>query len=207
MAPVIRRFREERIVWSGRYFMEALKLPDQLYPAHIRMWSEYLWRWYSFFLPCWRCILVYALYLLISLYSTCMYKSSFRGSFFFVCLPSWFHFQKGHWQLIYSASPFAWVAYLHGWLSLQILSLWDLSAAVSVTHDPAGHGGVEGTLCWGHIQNPGSTGTWELVNDASCVCDASSKPNDCPPPHIFSGETGWMCKTARPVGVTVPLFS
>ena len=26
MAPEIRRFREERIVWSGRYFMEVLKL-------------------------------------------------------------------------------------------------------------------------------------------------------------------------------------
>ena len=51
MAPEIRRFREERIVWSGRYFMEVLKLPDRLYPAHIRMWSECLWRWYSVSAP------------------------------------------------------------------------------------------------------------------------------------------------------------
>jgi len=46
-----------------------------------------------------------------------------------------------------------------------------------MTHDPAGHGGVEGTLCGGHVQNPGSTGAWELVTLPVCVT---------PPPNLMT---------------------
>lgn len=57
------------------------------------------------FLQRWGYILVPALYLLIYLYSTCFYKSSFRGGSFFRCLTSYFHFQKGHWHLFIEQAP------------------------------------------------------------------------------------------------------
>lgn len=137
------------------------------------MWSKYLWRWYSVSTPSlfffsvedisW-CLLCTYLFICIRL----VFTSHLLG----VVLSSdaLLSFSERTLTFIYWASPFAWVSYLEGWLSHQILSLWDLSSTASATHHPPGRGGVEGTFCWGDVGSSGITGAWELVSGTSKAC-------------------------------------
>lgn len=185
MAPVIRRFREERIVWSRRYFMEALKLPDQLYPAHIRMWSEYSWRWYNVSAPSvfffhvedvsW-CVLCTYLFLCIRLVCTSHLLGVVSSSYIF---PLGFIFRKD--TDIYLLSKPLCMGSLSSRLAFSPNSEL-VRPLCCCFHDPwscwawwSGRDTLQRTCSESRLHRGLGAG------DASRVCDASSKPNDCPP--------------------------
>lgn len=142
--------------------------------------------------------------------STCIYKSSFRVVHFSDVLPlGSFIFRKD--TDICWASPFTWIPYLGGWLSHRILrvlyrstlQLWDPFYWLYSPPSPGPWWSGRNALFWTVRSLAGHRRGLELGRAPRGPAFQQLRPPDCglsSPSHTL-WETGWMCKTARPVGV------